>query len=157
MARMPLASDPAHRSATQLGEPLLAQPVGQGPLRRLPGRGTVAGRRPGQAAGPAGLEDDGRHHAGEDGGLGPGQDVGRQRLGDQEIGLVVDAGQPAAGRRQRPALQVAQLLEHGDPVAQLNSLDRRSARCACHWAKERCRTALAVSRSKRETRLTARL
>ena len=28
---------------------------------------------------------------------------------------------------------------------------------ACHWAKERCSTALAVSRSNRETRLTARL
>ena len=61
----------------------------------LPPRAVLARDAPG----PAGLEDDGREDAGQHGRLGPGQDVGPERLGDQEIGLVVDAGEPAA----RPA------------------------------------------------------
>ena len=62
-----------------------------------------------EAPGPAGLEDDRREHAGQHGGLGPGQDVAAQGLGDQEIGLVVDpatgGARPASGssRRRSPA------------------------------------------------------
>jgi hypothetical protein len=47
---------------------------------------TVAG----QAAGPAGLEDHGGHHAGEHGGLGPVENLGGQGFRDQQIGFVVD-------------------------------------------------------------------
>ena len=103
----------------QIGQPFLAQPVGHRPPTPItPGRRSRA-PVPGQAAGAPGFEHHGGDHPGHDGGLGPVQELVGQRLGHQEIGLVVNAGQAVTAGRQRPVLDVAQLLEHGHTMAQL--------------------------------------
>ena len=62
---------------------------------------------PGQPPGPPWFEHHRGDDAGQDGGLGPVEELVGQRLGHQEIGLVVDAGQAVAAGRQRPVLDVA--------------------------------------------------
>ena len=128
----------------QIGQPFLAQPVGHRPSTAIaPDRWSPA-PVPGQSPGAPGFEHHGGDHAGQDGGLGPVEELVGQRLGHQEIGLVVDAGQPVAAGRQRPVLDVV-ATPRARPRRWLSWRERRSARCACHWAKERWRTSLAVS------------
>ena len=103
----------------QIGQPFLAQPVGHRPSTAItPDRWSPA-PVPGQAPGAPRFEHHGGDDAGQDGGLGPVEELVGQRLGHQQIGLVVDAGQSVATGRERPVLDVVQLLEHGHPVAQL--------------------------------------
>ena len=72
-----------------------------------------------ETPGPAGLEDDRGEHPGQDGGFRPLAQPGPEGLGDEEVGLVVDPGEASPRIRQRPSLDVAGLLQDGDPVPEL--------------------------------------
>ena len=73
----------------------------------------------GGAPGPAGFEDHGGEHPGQDRRLGVREHLGAQGLGDEEVGLVVDPAQASPGRGEGPAVDVPELLEDVDPMAQL--------------------------------------
>ncbi len=106
----------------ELGDPLLAQPVSQRALAPAAagGRPGAGSAMAGETARPPRFEDHSRDHPGEDRRLGSVEDFGRQRLGQEEVRLVVDPGQSAPGLGEGPVLEIAQLFQDGDAVTQLN-------------------------------------
>ena len=136
----------------QLGAALVAQPVLQGSPPLLPPRARAGPGRAGPGAvrtrpprGPRPARRARRRP-------GP-RRRGPRRSGDRPRGRCGTAGGPPASAPTRRGSPSAPGRRPDGPAA----ARARSGLRACHWAKERCSTASAVSRSNRETRLTARL
>jgi hypothetical protein len=102
---------------TQFGQSFVPQPVSQGLSTLAAMRGPMTPE--GHATGPPRLEDHRREDAGHHGRFGPDQEIRGQRLGHQEIGLVVDVGQPVPRRCEGPPIDIPQLLEDSNALAQL--------------------------------------
>ena len=90
-------------------------------------------------------------------GSAPARSVAAERLGDEEVGLVVDPREAPAGGRQRPAVDVAHAAPGRRPGGRAGAAGGRACAPATGRTSAASTSSGRVAWSKRATRLTARL